>query len=106
MPTIYETATITSKGQITLPKSIRQALGVDVGGKVSFDFTGDRVIVSRFETVQHEDPSVQRFLALIERDINAGKNVGHLPDNLKMQMLEEAEEAINIDETIKGNVSL
>jgi antitoxin PrlF len=106
MPTIHQTATITSKGQITLPKSIRQALGVDVGGKVSFDFTGDHVIVSRFETVQHEDPSVQRFLALIEKDISAGKNVGHIPENLKMKMLEEAEDPVNIDEIIKGNVSL
>ena len=32
MPAIHEVATITSKGQITLPKPIRQALGVDFGG--------------------------------------------------------------------------
>ena len=31
MPDIHEVATITSKGQITLPKPIRQALGVDYG---------------------------------------------------------------------------
>ena len=42
MPAIHEVATITSKGQITLPKPIRQALGVDVGGKVAFDLTGGR----------------------------------------------------------------
>ena len=47
MPTIHEVATITSKGQITLPKPIRQALGVDAGGKVAFDFMGDRIIVTR-----------------------------------------------------------
>ena len=47
MPAIHEVATITSKGQITLPKPIRQALGVDAGGKVAFDFTGDRVIVTQ-----------------------------------------------------------
>lgn len=35
MPTIHEVATITAKGQITLPKPIRQALGVDYGGKVA-----------------------------------------------------------------------
>ena len=34
MPSIHELATLTSKGQITLPKSIRQALGVTTGGKV------------------------------------------------------------------------
>ena len=31
MPAIHEVATLTSKGQITLPKSIRQALGADTG---------------------------------------------------------------------------
>ena len=40
MPAIHEVATLTSKGQITLPKSIRQALGVDTGGKVAFDQIG------------------------------------------------------------------
>ncbi len=33
MQAIHEVATITAKGQITLPKSIRQALGVDYGGR-------------------------------------------------------------------------
>ena len=47
MPTIHEVATITSKGQITLPKSIRQALGVGYGGKVAFDLQGSQVIVTR-----------------------------------------------------------
>jgi antitoxin PrlF len=40
MPSIHAVATITSKGQITLPKPIRQALGVGVGGKVAFDLRG------------------------------------------------------------------
>jgi antitoxin PrlF len=30
------TATVTSKGQITLPKSVRERLGVDAGDKVEF----------------------------------------------------------------------
>jgi antitoxin PrlF len=46
MPAIHEVATLTSKGQITLPKSIRQALGVDTGGKVAFDLRGGEVVVT------------------------------------------------------------
>lgn len=61
MPAIHEVATITSKGQITLPKPIRQALGVDAGGKVAFDFTGDRVIVTRVTDEPHEDPASAAF---------------------------------------------
>jgi antitoxin PrlF len=36
MTSIETVATIATKGQITLPKSIRQALGVDSGDKVKF----------------------------------------------------------------------
>jgi antitoxin PrlF len=31
------TATITSKGQITIPVEIRQALGLDAGDRISFE---------------------------------------------------------------------
>lgn len=37
MPETHEVATLISKGQIKLPKPIRQTLGVDIGGKVAFD---------------------------------------------------------------------
>lgn len=58
MPDIHELATLTSKGQITLSKSIRQALGVDAGGKVAFDLGEDgQIVVSRADTA-HEDPAI------------------------------------------------
>lgn len=57
-------ATVTSTSQINLPKSIRQALGVDFGGKVFFGLRGDEVIVTRSE--EPEDPAIARFLALLE----------------------------------------
>lgn len=39
-------STITSKGQITLPKAVRDALGVDTGDRVAFRIEEDgRVIV-------------------------------------------------------------
>ena len=40
MPAIHEIATLTSKGQVTLPKSVRQLLGIDTGGKIAFDVRG------------------------------------------------------------------
>jgi antitoxin PrlF len=67
MPAIRELATITSKGQITLPKPIRQALGVDYGGKVAFDLQGSQVIVTRADEAFHEDPAITSFLALLEK---------------------------------------
>ena len=47
MYAVHEVATLTSKGQITLPKPIRDALGVDVGGKIAFDLVGSEIRVSR-----------------------------------------------------------
>jgi AbrB family looped-hinge helix DNA binding protein len=35
------TATLTSKGQITLPKAVRERLGLERGDRVSFHFEAD-----------------------------------------------------------------
>jgi len=71
MSDIHEVATITSKGQITLPKPIRQALGVTVGGKVAFDIKSGDVVVTRADQAAHEDPAIEAFLGLLK-----GKNFG------------------------------
>ena len=105
MPEIHEVATLTSKGQITLPKSIRQALDVTHGGRVAFDLRGGVIVVSRAEAV-HEDAAIGAFLALIEADIRAGRNVQSLPDDLARAMLANAGGAIDLGDEIDGEVSL
>ena len=87
MNTIHEVATITSKGQITLPKPIRQALGLNFGGKVAFDLLGSQVIVSRVENQEHEDPAIAGFLCLLEKDIQTGQHLTNLPEGLVRSML-------------------
>jgi antitoxin PrlF len=106
MPVIHEVATITSKRQITLPKSIRQALGVDAGGKVTFDFTGDSVIVTRVTDEPHEDPAIGSFLALLEKDIQSGRHVTTLPNDLSRSMLAALGRRVDLNEDIEGNVAL
>lgn len=106
MPTIREQATITSKGQITLPKPIRQALGVDAGGKVDFELREDgQVVVSRSD-VEHDDPAIGAFLDLLARDIQAGRHVRDLPQDLTRAMCEQAGRRANLDEDIDGDVAL
>jgi antitoxin PrlF len=82
MPAIQEVATITSKGQITLPKPIRQALGVSLGDKVAFDLRGTQVIVTRVENAVHEDPAIGNFLVLLEQDIASGRHILSIPVTL------------------------
>lgn len=79
MPDIHELATLTSKGQVTLPKPIRQALGVDAGGKIAFRLREDGlVVVSRAEE-EHQDPAIAAFLDLLAADIQSGQRLQSLP---------------------------
>lgn len=105
MPTIHEVATLTSKGQVTLPKSIRQALGLDTGSKVAFDLRDGKVVVTRADA-PHEDPAIGAFLSLMEAEIQAGRHVRELPRELVQAMLAETGHAVDVDEDIDGEVAL
>ena len=105
MPEIHEVATLTSKGQITLPKPIRQVLGVDTGGKVAFDLRGGEIIVTRVDP-EHEDPAIGAFLRLLEADIRAGHHLQSLPEDLARAMLANLGHAVNLEEDIEGEVAL
>jgi antitoxin PrlF len=105
MSSIQEQATLTSKGQLTLPKSIRQALGVSTGGKVCFELRGNEVVVTRADG-EHEDPAIGAFLGLLEQDIRQGKQLGSLPQDLAKAMLASLAQAVDQDEIIEGDVEL
>jgi len=106
MPHIHETATVTSKGQITLPKPIRQALGISVGEKIAFDLRGSEIIVTKAEDSEHVDPAIMAFLSLLEQDIQSGSHLTSLPDDLKLAMMSHQDHSIDLDENILGDVAL
>ncbi|WP_323000156.1 type II toxin-antitoxin system PrlF family antitoxin [Castellaniella sp.] len=105
MSTIHEVATLTSKGQITLPKSIRQALGVDTGGKIAFDLRDGEVVVTR-DDARHEDPAIGAFLDLLARDIEAGRNIRDLPENLARTMLEHSGRHVSLNDDFDEDVEI
>lgn len=109
MPRAYETileqATLTSKGQITLPKAIRQALGVSTGAKLSFELRDSQVVVARADA-HHDDPAIGAFLDVLEQDIRQGKHVGNLPDGLASVLLSKLSKPVDLDEDIEGDVAL
>ncbi len=106
MQAVHEVATITSKGQITLPKPIRQALGVDFGSKVAFDLRGSQVVVTRVENEVHEDPAIASFLALLEKDIAAGRHISTLPADLAQSMMSATKRPVDLSEDIHGDIAL
>lgn len=105
MSAIEELATITSKGQLTLPKPVRQALGVGAGGKVAFRIEGSQIVVTR-AVADHSDPAISSFLALIERDIARGERVSALPGALAKSLTRALERKVDLADEIEGDVSL
>jgi antitoxin PrlF len=107
MPTIIEeTSTITAKGQTTVPKAVRQALGVAYGGKIAYRIEDGRVTVHNPQA-EHHDPALAAFLGLIEKDIAAGRNVRDLPAGTAAALRRAAKGArVDLDETLEGDVAL
>jgi antitoxin PrlF len=108
MPALLEeTSTITAKGQTTIPKSVRQALGVDYGGKIAFRVDEHGVSVRRADT-EHEDPAIDSFLTFLAEDIK------HRPEALTALSPALAERIaaltegvkVDLDATIDGDVDL
>jgi antitoxin PrlF len=64
------------------------------------------VDVTRAEEAEHTDPAIAQFLALIEQDITAGKNVAGLPAPLVKNLKKALKLDNDLAEEIQGNVSL
>jgi antitoxin PrlF len=107
MPTIIEeTSTITAKGQTTVPKAVRQALGVDCGGKIAYRIEDGRVTVHNPEA-DDRDPALTAFLGLIEKDIAAGRNLSGLPTGVAAALRRALKEIrVDLDEKLEGDVAL
>ena len=69
---VSEDPTVTSKGQVTIPKRIRDRLGLDAGTEVEFILEADGTI-----RVRQKEPAMDRLRAvkeqLADRDIDIEK---------------------------------
>ena len=108
-PVIHEEATLTSKGQLTLPKSIRQALGVDYGGRIAFFVDDQRRVYVEKATEEASDPVVDRFLEFLAQDMSKhpGTSVVALPASLRDRAAALVGDMdVDLDAEIDGNVAL
>lgn len=62
-------ATITERGQTTVPSSIRKMLGVVKRGAVVFRGMEDGSVLIAPKAAVHDDPVLGGFLAFLERDM-------------------------------------
>ncbi len=106
MTIIEEISTITAKGQTTVPKAVRQALGLDYGGKIAYHIEDGRVVIHNAEA-EHSDPALAAFLGLIEKEIAAGHALHDLPPELAAAMRRLIVEVpVELDTEIEDDVAL
>jgi antitoxin PrlF len=102
-----ERSRITAKGQTTVPKSVRQALGVSYGGEIGYVVDEYGVRVVRVE--EATDPIIESFLDFLAQDMqqNPHKSIVALPESLAERMMALTRGAtVDLDEDIDGPVSL
>jgi antitoxin PrlF len=104
---VEEICTITAKGQTTIPKTVRQALGVDYGARIAFRIENGTVTVHPADDGA-SDPALAPFLNLLARDI-AGRPEAlmPLPEALiaRIERLTAGVE-VDLDAPIEGDVVL
>jgi antitoxin PrlF len=107
MPTVLErVGTITEKGQITVPKPVRDALGVSYGGRVVFRVDEHGVSVHAV-TGEEEDPILAGFLSFLARDMrDRPQAISAFPAALAERIAELAAAEVDPDEAIEGPVAL
>jgi len=110
MQVIEEVCTITAKGQTTVPKAVRQALGVGYGGRIAFRVEGNSVTIHALEDDTEHDPALSPFLALLATDLTTrpGEAVRPFSPDVTSRLAALAEEIgeVDIDAPVEGDVSL
>lgn len=103
---LEEISTITAKGQTTIPKAVRQALGVGYGGRIAFRVIDGSVTVCRADS--DEDPAVESFLSFLAADLKQHPEaVKALSPDLAARIAAlTANILIDLDDAIDGDVSL
>ena len=111
MPTVVEeVCTITAKGQTTVPKAVRQALGVGYGGRIAFRVERGRVTVHALPDEETVDPALAPFLAWLEADLATRPDAAVRPPPQalagRMETLAAEVGEVDPDAPIEGEVSL
>ena len=103
---IREHSRITAKGQTTVPKVVRQALGVSYGGEIGYviDESGRVGLVGN--AVEDTDPVIDGFLAFLAKDMaRAPHNITAFPAGLADRMAAlTAGMTADLDEEIDGPI--
>lgn len=93
---IEESSTLTAKGQTTVPKAVRQALGIRAGDRIAFRVDKSGQVSLARDNGRDEESAVDAFLAFLSDDIKQRPEaVAPMPDEAaaRMRALSEGVEA-------------
>jgi antitoxin PrlF len=101
-----EISTLTDKGQTTVPKSVRKALGLTAGDKIAFHVGESGVSLRRAD--EAGDPAIGSFLTFLARDIERHpENLKAFPPELRKRLAGLVEGvAVDLESPIEGDVDL
>ena len=109
MPVVEEVCTITAKGQTTVPKAVRQALGVGYGGRIAFRVENGSVTIHALQE-DDADPALEPFLRLLATDLvtRPGEAIRPITENLIARMTAITDDIgqADPDAPIEGEVTL
>ncbi|MFB9951376.1 type II toxin-antitoxin system PrlF family antitoxin [Rhizobium puerariae] len=110
MPALLKkVGTITEKGQVTIPKPVRDALGLEYGGRVAFYVDENRhVSLEREIEDDDDDPVIGGFLAFLAEDMKKHpEHVQEFPNALIERMVELTRGMhVDLDDPIVGDVNI
>lgn len=105
---LRKVSTITEKGQVTVPKPVRDALGLGYGGRIAFYIDENRQVFIERDDSDDEDPVIDNFLTFLAKDLKRHpQRIGDIPDALRARMKSLVEGMdVDPDAPIDGDVDL
>lgn len=95
-PYIKSTSTLTDRYQTTVPKTVREALGLEKHDKIHYEVQPDKVVISR-EPAQAEDPVLNQFLTFLENDIRERPQHIHAIDSELLRRIRSLTKGMDVD---------
>jgi antitoxin PrlF len=104
---VRERSKITTKGQTTVPKAVRQALGVSYGGEIAY-LVDENGHVSLLKAEEDADPVIEGFLGFLAQDMTRNPaTISAFPADLAARMtVLTAGMNVDLDEEIDTAVTL
>lgn len=110
MPALLKkVSTITEKGQVTIPKSVRETLGLGYGGRIAFYIDENRrVSIEKEVDEADDDPVIGSFLTFLAQDMEKHpEHVQEFPKALLEQMAALTKGMqVDPDDAIVGDVNI